>query len=159
VPVARETAGSGGSKIADAVGRYLAERGIASAGGSIASAGSSAPGGSAASVARSAVVANPATAVVDKFLAGRGNRPPAAKSNPASCGVAPAPSNPTPAAAPQAKDPAPPAPPVEVVGFVCEDDVRRAMVLRKKIYINRKTIVTPAASDLNHSADVLVRTE
>jgi acetaldehyde dehydrogenase (acetylating) len=29
VPVARETAGSSGSKIADAVGRYLAERGIA----------------------------------------------------------------------------------------------------------------------------------
>jgi hypothetical protein len=153
VPVARETAGSGGSKIADAVGRYLAERGIAGAGGSIASAGSG------ASVTRRAVVASPAAAVVDQFLAGRGNRPPAAKSNPRSCGVPPAPSNPTPAAAPQAKDPGPPAPPVDVVGFVCEDDVRRAMVLRKKIYINRKTIVTPAASDLNHSADVLVRTE
>jgi acetaldehyde dehydrogenase (acetylating) len=150
VPVARESAGSGGSKIADAVGRYLAERGIASAGGSIASG---------ASVARSAVVANPVGAVVDKFLAGRGNRPPAAKSNPASCGTSPAPPNPTPAAAPQAKDPAPPAPPVDVVNFVCEDDVRRAMVLRKKIYINRKTIVTPAAGDLNHSADVLVRTD
>jgi len=151
VAVAREAAVSGGSKIADAVGRYLAERGIAGAGGS---GGTGAP---TSSTPRTAVVASPAAAVVDKFLAGRGNRPSAAKSNPTSCGVAP--SNPTPAAAPQAKDPAPPAPPVDVVGFVCEDDVRRAMVLRKKIYINRKTIVTPAASDLNHSADVLVRTD
>jgi acetaldehyde dehydrogenase (acetylating) len=153
VPLAREAASAaGGSKIADAVSRYLAERGMGGAGGPIAS------GGSAAPVARSASVTSPVAAVVDKFLAGRGNRP-AAKSNPASCGTAAAPSNPTPPIAPQAKDPAPPAPPVDVAGFVCEDDVRRAMVLRKKIYINRKTIVTPAASDLNHSADVLVRTE
>jgi hypothetical protein len=48
---------------------------------------------------------------------------------------------------------------VEVVPFVCEDDVRRAMVLRKKIFVNRKTIITPAASDLDKSAHVLVRTE
>jgi ethanolamine utilization cobalamin adenosyltransferase len=45
------------------------------------------------------------------------------------------------------------------VPFVCEQDVRRAMTEQKKIYINKATIVTPAARDLNQDGDVFVRTD
>jgi acetaldehyde dehydrogenase (acetylating) len=40
------------------------------------------------------------------------------------------------------------------VDFVCEDDVRRAMEKGVKIYINARTIITPAARDLGESAEV-----
>ena len=53
--------------------------------------------------------------------------------------------------------PAPPAPPVEVVPFVSENDVRRATHEGRKIFINSKTIVTPAARDLG--AGVIVKTD
>jgi hypothetical protein len=53
---------------------------------------------------------------------------------------------------------APQAPAVQVVPFVCEDDVRRAKTESRKIYINAKTIVTPAARDLDDGT-VLVRTD
>ncbi len=150
-PVAREAASAAGtSKIVEAVSRYLAERGIETTAAKVAAGG--------AVKAVSSMAANPAATVVDRFLAARGQGTPA---------VAPASTPDTAAGSEQAAtDPNPasnasatPAPPVEVVPFVCEDDVRRAMVLRKKIFINRKTIVTPAASDLDKSADVLVRTE
>jgi hypothetical protein len=45
------------------------------------------------------------------------------------------------------------------VPFVCEDDVRRAMVKQTKIYVNAKTIVTPAARDLDDGYKILVRVE
>jgi acetaldehyde dehydrogenase (acetylating) len=41
--------------------------------------------------------------------------------------------------------------------FVCEDDVKRAIAARQKIYINSKTIVTPAARDLGDQHDVFAR--
>jgi hypothetical protein len=47
---------------------------------------------------------------------------------------------------------------VNVVPFVSEEDVRRAWFQRKKIYINSKTIVTPAARDYDDGT-ILVRTE
>ena len=53
----------------------------------------------------------------------------------------------------------PAAPKVDVSGFVCEDDVRRARTLGKKIYIDRKSIVTPAARDLDAAGELLVMTE
>ena len=56
-------------------------------------------------------------------------------------------------------NPAPPAPLVDVVPFVCEDDVRRAMVKQSKIYVGKKTIITPAARDLDYELKVLVPTE
>jgi hypothetical protein len=45
-----------------------------------------------------------------------------------------------------------------VVPFVAEADVRQARFKQKKIYINARTIVTPAARDLDDGT-ILVRTE
>ncbi|HYM09770.1 MAG TPA: aldehyde dehydrogenase family protein [Bryobacterales bacterium] len=89
---------------------------------------------------RASVVASPAAEVVDRFLSSRRQT----ASNPA----------PAPAANPS---PPPPAPPVEVAGFVSESDVRQAQRAGRKIFINAKTIVTPAARDLG--ADILVKTD
>lgn len=86
--------------------------------------------------------------------------------------VAPAPA-PAPAAAPscscshQPAEPAPapaapaaiPAPKIEIVGFVCEADVREAIAKKKKIFIGPKTIVTPSARDLAGPDEILVRAE
>jgi ethanolamine utilization cobalamin adenosyltransferase len=56
--------------------------------------------------------------------------------------------------------PAAPAVPAAVaVSFVCEDDVRRARTKGEKIYVNKKTIITPAARDLASNGAVLVETE
>ncbi len=49
--------------------------------------------------------------------------------------------------------------PVEIVDFVCEDDVRRAIMQSRKIHIGPKTIVTPSARDLALRSDTLVLTE
>ncbi|HLH00612.1 MAG TPA: aldehyde dehydrogenase family protein [Bryobacteraceae bacterium] len=48
---------------------------------------------------------------------------------------------------------------VEVVDFVCEDDVRRAVSQSKKIYIGPSTIVTPSARDLSLQHEVLILTD
>jgi acetaldehyde dehydrogenase (acetylating) len=44
------------------------------------------------------------------------------------------------------------------VEFVCEDDVKRALVRGEKIYINAKTIITPAARELGEARDVFANT-
>jgi hypothetical protein len=94
-------------------------------------------------------------AVVDRFLSRRTalRESASAVSNPPAGGAA----IPASTAAPTAS-PAPPAPDVQVVPFVAEDDVRRARFKQKKIYINAKTIVTPAARDLDDGT-ILVRTD
>jgi acetaldehyde dehydrogenase (acetylating) len=60
-----------------------------------------------------------------------------------------------------APQPPPPAPAAvtngRVYDFVCEDDVKRAIASREKIYINSKTIITPAARDLGEDRDVFAR--
>jgi acetaldehyde dehydrogenase (acetylating) len=70
------------------------------------------------------------------------------------------------AAASQASSPAPnPQPPQpkavqtngHVYDFVCEDDVKRAITAREKIYINGKTIITPAARELGEEREVFAR--
>ena len=48
---------------------------------------------------------------------------------------------------------------VEVQVFVSENDVRRAMTRSEKIYIGRKTILTPSARDLGVEHEVFVETE
>ena len=126
--------GTGKSDISDAVGRYLEQRGISTASSSasaVTAAAQSATPGSVTAVA----------SVVDRFLGGRQSAaaPPVVPAAEAS--------------------PAPPAPEVVVVPFVSEDDVRRAIHKDEKIYIDNKTIVTPAAGDLGAAHDVLVRTE
>jgi len=78
----------------------------------------------------------PSAGVVDRFLAARPAAPPPA---------------------PAASNPLPPAPPVEIVPFVAESDVRQARLQGRKIYISSKTIVTPAARDIG--AGVLVQTD
>ncbi len=83
-------------------------------------------------------------AVVDRFLAGRS---------------APTPARPQPTKAPAMPDPAPPAPVIRPVRFVCENDVRKAIHGGAKIYVAKHTIITPAARDLDVGGDVLVHTE
>ena len=70
------------------------------------------------------------------------------------------------AASSQASSPAttpnPQPPPVaqtngHVYDFVCEDDVKRAIAAREKIYINGKTIITPAARELGEEREVFAR--
>ncbi len=114
----------------------------------------------AAGTERAAVrAASPATvdrtaiaALVDRFLAERQVQPAQQQSSP-----------PLPQPAPLA----PPAPPQaastngatkhQVYDFVCEEDVRRAINAREKIYINNKTLITPAARDLGEERDVFAR--
>jgi hypothetical protein len=45
-----------------------------------------------------------------------------------------------------------------VVPFVSESDVREALAHNEKIYIGRKTIVTPSARDLGNAHDIFVET-
>ena len=142
---AASTGNAPAPRIDEAVGRYLAERGLASA---------SAAG---PPTVRPSVVSNPATAVVDRFLARQPGGPARGSTieSPGSVSGNPAQSP----ATTQIPSPPPPAPEVNVVGFVCEEDVRRARVEGRKIYIDKDTIVTPAAQDLADPGDVLVRTQ
>ncbi|HEX3371213.1 MAG TPA: aldehyde dehydrogenase family protein [Candidatus Acidoferrales bacterium] len=48
---------------------------------------------------------------------------------------------------------------IEIQVFVSENDVRRAMTRSEKIYIGRKTILTPSARDLGMEHDMFVETE
>ena len=43
---------------------------------------------------------------------------------------------------------------IETVDFVSEDDVRRAVEKGEKIYISKKTILTPSARDLGEEKDI-----
>ena len=94
--------------------------------------------------------------VVDQWLGRRPAAPPA-----------PAPvASPAPLAPPLSsyKELEPPKPKPEKkesrpVGFVCEDDVRAAVVANSKIVVGKKTIITPSARDLGDASDVFVIAE
>lgn len=43
------------------------------------------------------------------------------------------------------------------VDFVCEDDVRRAIQSGEKIYVNARTIITPAARDMGEAEEVFAK--
>ena len=45
------------------------------------------------------------------------------------------------------------------VGFVCEDDVRTAILANSKITVGKKTIITPSARELGEASDVFVIAE
>ena len=141
--------GTGQSRISDAVGRYLAQRGLSAP-------GRPSTGGSAAA---QAVIANPAASVVDQFLSKRRAGAHQTTSPSAAPGSTGSSGNPSSAASSGESSPAPPAPPVVVVPFVSEDDVRQAILKQHKIYIDASTIVTPAARDLGDARDILVRTD
>ncbi len=44
-----------------------------------------------------------------------------------------------------------------VYDFVCEEDVKRAIAAHERIYINQKTIITPAARELGEEREVFAR--
>jgi hypothetical protein len=54
-----------------------------------------------------------------------------------------------------------PAPPAsngaKAVDFVSEEEVRRALQKGEKIYINARTIITPAARDIGEPAEVFAK--
>jgi len=126
--------------VADAVERYLSQRGLK-------------PGASPAPVAAPAQAVSAVGSIVDQFLSRKNSGTPAATAPATSCGCSV-----TPSVAPSV--PAPPAaaatPQVPISDFVCESDVRDAMGKSKKIYIGPKTIITPSARELAGQHDVLV---
>jgi len=102
-------------------------------------------------------------AIVDRFLAGKRVEPsssplptPVIESEAGSMYAAPA---------PKPAPPPPPPPPVvkpstngaKAVDFVSEDDVRRAIQKGEKIYINGRTIITPAARDIGEPAEIFAK--
>jgi hypothetical protein len=62
----------------------------------------------------------------------------------------------SPAAVPGPPEDGGPAANPTAVSFVCEDDVKQAMRLGRKIVIGERTIVTPAARDLAEAHRVFV---
>jgi acetaldehyde dehydrogenase (acetylating) len=101
-------------------------------------------------------------AIVDRFLAGKRLEPSAAplpppviESEAGSMYTAPAP--PARPVEPVSK-PAPPASNgAKAVDFVSEEEVRRAIQKGEKIYINARTIITPAARDIGEPAEVFAK--
>jgi len=67
----------------------------------------------------------------------------------------------------QAAPPNSPVPPISIdkiesngrraVDFVCEDDVKRALAAGERIYVNAKTIITPAARELGEQREVFAK--
>ena len=112
-------------------------------------------------------------AIVDRFLAGKRVDAPAPPSAPlpkpeieieaGSMYSAPPPPVAAAVSEPVSKAVSNPGPPASTNGnkaaidFVSEDDVRRAIQKGEKIYINAKTIITPAARDLGEPAEVFAR--
>ena len=110
-------------------------------------------------------------AIVDRFLAGKRVETPAPAANSplpkpqieAEAGSMYAAPPPPPVSAPKSEPVIKPAPPASTNGnraavdFISEDDVRRAIQKGEKLYINAKTIITPAARDLGEPAEVFAK--
>jgi acetaldehyde dehydrogenase (acetylating) len=93
------------------------------------------------------------SALVEEYLTSRGIKNGVAGKPAASAEVSiPAESGTSPAPKPETNPSLPPA-----VEFVCEQDVRTALQARGKIYIDAKTIITPAARDLGAAHEVFVK--
>src|SRR5262249_47311069 len=93
-------------------------------------------------------------AIVDRFLAGKRVEPsssplpsPVIESEAGSMYTAPPPQPAPPPAPPPPVAAKPSTNGAKAVDFVSEDDVRRAIQKGEKIYINGRTIITPAARD------------
>src|SRR5262245_4345465 len=106
--------------------------------------------------------------LVDRFLAARKPQAATAQNDDSVLREsAPATNSQIQAAPPAPPSPAPPSSPPpdksenngrRAVDFVCEEDVRRALAAGEKIYINAKTILTPAARDLGEQREVFAKT-
>jgi hypothetical protein len=145
--------------IARVVENVLAAQGIAR--GSGASKSNPAPAPTAKELTGPSSIA---TEIADRFF-GPSAKPQTEIANPpsaASSGTAKTAEAPVPSALAQdaVKRPEPPAKiTIEIQGFVSENDVRRAMTRSEKIFIGRKTILTPSARDLGLEHEVFVETE
>ena len=106
-------------------------------------------------------------AIVDRFLAGKRVEGPSSAPSPlprpeieAEAGSMYTAPPPPPRVSEPASKPTP-QPPTNgnktTVEFVSEDDVRRAIQKGEKIYINAKTIITPAARDMGEPAEVFAK--
>jgi len=139
-----------------AVERYLAERGIAVGPAAAPAAVAAAlPAGAHAAPAGGAIPRDAVAGAVDRYLARAGAAPSCACTHEAQ-----APQQPPPQGQPAPeKAPEPPAPKIEIADFVCEADVREAIAKKKKIFIGKKTIVTPAARDAAAADEILVMAE
>jgi acetaldehyde dehydrogenase (acetylating) len=130
------------------VERYLRDRGVSE---------SPQPTPTAAPTAPVAMASNVASLVVDQFLSGRRTQVPA-PSGP-TCGCSVEPRLPVaPAVNPAEPEPAP-EPPIRIVDFVCERDVRLAIEEGRKIFIGPKSIVTPSARETASQSDTIVLAE
>jgi acetaldehyde dehydrogenase (acetylating) len=104
-------------------------------------------------------------AIVDRFLAGKRVEPsasplppPVIESEAGSMYTAPAPAKERPAEPASKLAAAPPSSNgAKAIDFVSEEDVRRAIQKGDKIYINAKTIITPAARDIGEPAEVFAK--
>ncbi len=102
------------------------------------------PAGQSSKISRSEIAE-----LVDRFLSGKLSKASMSAPSPVASPLAPQ-------AVVHEVQPAPPAPQQSVVDFVSENDVRDAVNQNRKIYIDGKTIVTPAARDLGNDKDILV---
>jgi acetaldehyde dehydrogenase (acetylating) len=103
-------------------------------------------------------------ALVDRFLAERHGGQQSQQPEPLTSSAAPAPrtedrfaGQPGTHASQGNSTPANDAANGRVYDFVCEEDVRRAIAARERIYVNQKTIITPAARELGDERDVFAR--
>lgn len=102
--------------------------------------------------------------VVDQWLGGKISKPPVRNVTPPAAPIVAAAVAP-PLSSFQQLEPAKPKPEkaekkeTKPVGFVCEDDVRTAILANTKIAIGKKTIITPSARELGESGDVFVVSE
>jgi len=94
-----------------------------------------------------------AATVVDRFLQARAGSRPQAQPASVSCGC------PSPEPRPEPKPEPKPEPAIQIMEFVCEQDVREAVEGGRKLFIGAKTIVTPSARELGEARDVLVVAE
>jgi acetaldehyde dehydrogenase (acetylating) len=103
------------------------------------------------------IAARPLARRIDQFLASRGYVVPSAPDS----GPAGAPVRLEAAAEPPGPAASPSTPPTlsKPLDFVCEDDVRQAIRLGRKLVIGERTIVTPAARDLAEQHRLFVAAE
>jgi len=158
---AKSTSGVDRAAIARVVETVLVAQGIARGSGAPKTSPAPAPAAAAKAPASPSSIA---AEIADRFFGSSANRKPeiAASSSAASSVFArTADAAVSPAPAPDAgKRPEPPAKTAtEIQVFVSENDVRRAMTRSEKIFIGRKTILTPSARDLGLEHEVFVETE
>ncbi len=111
------------------------------------------------SVSPSSIAAEIAARFFGPSAGSAGKKDPAPAAPSGASSIASAPVSPAPAASIEKKSEAAAKAAIEIQVFVSENDVRRAMTRSEKIFIGRKTILTPSARDLGLEHEVFVETE